>query len=82
MTPWDSFLKPQDNNNGKEKKDTKKWREFHKTPTHNKNEIFTEHTLGAELNDLNMDSCSNFESESDKGTKKIKYSLTLNPLQL
>lgn len=56
--PLDSMSKSQEKNgNGKMKKDTKMWCEFHKIPWHNTNEYCTNHSLMAKMktSDLDLD---------------------------
>ena len=55
------------NNTMKLKKDTGKWCEFHKSPTHNTSECWTKQSLVVELKASELDACSDPESEPDKG---------------
>jgi len=49
------------------KKDTGKWCEFHKIPTHNKNECHSKQSLVVDLKALDSDACYDYEPEHDKG---------------
>jgi len=51
----------------KENKDMGKWCELHKRSTHNTSECWAKQPLVAELKDSISDTCSNYESEPDKG---------------
>jgi len=53
-------------------KDTGKWREFHTSPTHNKNECCTKQSFVTELKASGSNSCSDTEPELDKGNDKWK----------
>ena len=69
----DNPSKPQEKNNTtKSKKDTGKWCEFQKSPTHNTSECRTKQSLVVELKALESDACSNLESELNKGNGKGK----------
>ncbi len=69
----DNPSKPQEKNNTmKSKKDTRKWCEFHKSPTHNTSECWTKQSLVAELKASESDACSHPEREPDKGNGKGK----------
>ena len=48
------------------KKDTHKWWEFHKTPTHNMDKCCVKQVLVAELKVSKMGACSNSKPEPDK----------------
>ena len=76
----DSSSKPQEKNNTmKLKKDTRKWCEFHKSPTHNTSECRTKQSLVAELKASTSDACSDPESEPDKGNGKGKQIIDSEP---
>jgi len=69
----DNWSKLQEKNNTtKSKKDTRKWCEFHKFPTHSTSECETKQSLVAELKASESDACSDPESEPDKGNGKRK----------
>ena len=69
----DNPSKPQDKKNTmNSKKDTRKWCEFHKIPTHNTSECHHKQSLVAELKDSELDACSDSESESNKRNEKGK----------
>ena len=69
----DNPSKPQEKNNTtKLKKDTGKWCEFHKSPTHNTSECRTKQSFVAELKASESDACSDPEPEPDKGNRKGK----------
>ena len=67
------------NNATKPKKDTGKWCEFHKSPTHNTSECWTKQSLAAELKASESDACSNLEPELDKGNGKRKQIIDAEP---
>eukprot|EP00253_Pinus_taeda_P033385 PITA_33385 len=76
----ENLSKPQEKNNTmKPKKDTRKWCEFHKSPTHNKTECWTKQSLVAELKASESDTCSNPEPEPDKGNGKGKQIIDADP---
>jgi len=76
----DNPSKPQEKNNTtKPKKDTVKWREFHKSPTHNTSECRTKQSLVAELKAFESDACSDLETEPDKGNSKGKQIIDVDP---
>ena len=63
----------------KPKKDTGKWGEFHKSPTHNTSECRTKQSLVAELKASESDACSDSEPEPDKGNGKGKQIIDAEP---
>ena len=76
----DNPPKPQEKNIVvKPKKDTGKWYEFHKSPTHNTSECWTKQLLVAELKASKSDACSDPESEPDKGNDKVKQIVDAEP---
>eukprot|EP00253_Pinus_taeda_P027878 PITA_27878 len=76
----DNQSKPQEKNNTtKPKKDTGKWCEFHKSPTHNTSEFRTKQSLVAELKASESDARSDPEPEPDKGNGKGKQIIDANP---
>ena len=76
----DKSSKPQEKNNTtKPKKDTGKWCEFHKCPTHNKSECQTKKLMVANLKASESDACYNLESEPDKGNGKGKQIIDAEP---
>eukprot|EP00253_Pinus_taeda_P022154 PITA_22154 len=76
----DNSSKPQEKNNTtKLNKDTGKWCEFPKSPTHNTSECRTKHSLVAELQDSKSDTCSDPELEPDKENGKGKQIIDADP---
>jgi hypothetical protein len=66
--PQDNQSKPQEKKgNGKSKKDTGKWCEFHKIPWHNTDECHSKQSLLAEMKSSESDANSDSDSEPDKG---------------
>ena len=57
--------------NGKTKKVTSKWCDFHKIPCHNIDECHTKKSLVANMKDSNLDMDSNSNSKMDKGKQII-----------
>ena len=69
----DNPSKPKENNNTmKSKEDTRKWCEFHKSPTHNTSGCRTKQLLVTELKASESDTCSNPEPQPNKGNGKGK----------
>jgi len=76
----DNLSKPQEKNNTTNlKKDTRKWCEFHKSPSHNTSECRTKQSLVAELKASESDTCSNPEPEPNKGNGKGKQIIDAEP---
>jgi hypothetical protein len=70
--PQDNQSKPQTKKgNGKMKKDTGKWCEFHKIPWHNTDECHSKQSLVVEMKASESDPGSNSDSEPDKGSRSL-----------
>ena len=52
------------------KKETRKWCDFHKSSTHNTSDYWAKQSLVVELKAFELDVCSEYESEIDKGNGK------------
>jgi hypothetical protein len=70
--------------NGKMKKDTSNWRDFHKIPWHNTDECHTKKSLVVEMKSSELDLDSDSDSEMDKGKEIIdaKPSATIATTQI
>ena len=80
MVAQDNLPKPQaKNNTTKPKKDTGKWREFHKTSTHNISECQAKQPLVVEMRASELDACSDSESKPDKVNDKGKQIIDAEP---
>jgi hypothetical protein len=70
--PQESQYKTQENKgNGKFKKDTRNWCEFHKIPWHNTDECHLKQSLVVEVQDKESEPDSEFDSDHNKGKKII-----------
>jgi hypothetical protein len=69
--PKNLFNSQKNKGNGKTKKDTGKWCDFHKIPWHNTDECYTKQSLVAKMKSLELDLDSNSDSEMGKGTNSI-----------
>ncbi len=67
------------NNVVKPKKDTKKWCEFHKSSTHNTSDFRAKQSLVTKPKVSELDSCSDSESEPNKGNDKGKQIINVEP---
>jgi hypothetical protein len=56
-----------------------KWCEFHTSSTHNTSECWAKQSLVAELKASELDACSDFELELDKGNDRGKYIIDADP---
>ena len=65
--PKNSFKSQTKKGNGKMKKDTGKWCNFHKSPWHSTDECRTKQSLVAEMKSSELDLDSDSDSEMDKG---------------
>ncbi len=61
------------------KKDTIKWCEFHKIPTHKTNECHAKLSLVVELKASELDACFDSDSEPNKGNEKGKQIIDTEP---
>ena len=61
------------------KKNTRKWFEFHNSPTHSATKCQAKQSLVAELKALESDACSDPEPELDKGDDKGKHIIDVDP---
>ena len=78
--PHDNFLKLQvKNNTMKTKKDTRKWCEFYKSPTHNTSECWAKKSPVDKRKDSKLDACSESELETDKGNDRGKKIIDAEP---
>jgi len=76
----DNPLKPQEKNNTtKSKKETRKWCDFHKSPTHNASECWAKQSLVAKLKSLESNACSDSESKPNKRNEKWKHIIDAEP---
>ena len=67
------------NNTMKPKKDMGKLCDFHKSSIHNTSECWAKKSLVAELKASELDACSDFESELEKGNDKVKKIIDAEP---
>jgi hypothetical protein len=62
--------------NGKTKKDTGKWCDFHKSPWHNTVDFCSKKSLVVEVKAYESDACSDSESEPKNGKQIIDMELS------
>ena len=67
------------NNTVKQKKEARKWCEFHKSPTQNTSECQAKQSLVAEIKASESDVYSDIESEPEKGNDRGKTIINVKP---